>query len=69
MLPRATMALPNISPSVMPRLKAEIFKAEAKSSAFGVHLSAVASMPAWKLGDIPKANSPQTNNSTTIGDR
>ncbi|TCL18774.1 hypothetical protein EV691_14324 [Azotobacter chroococcum] len=64
---RATMALPSVSPRVMPRLNAEMFSAEAKSTARGASRSAVASMPAWKPGDMPKASAPQTNSSATIG--
>src|SRR5690606_7052017 len=43
---RATSELPSVSPSVIPKLNAEMFSADAKSTARGAHWPAVASMPA-----------------------
>jgi hypothetical protein len=47
-------------------LNAEIFSLEATSIASGLKRSIVSSIPAWKHGDNPKANDPQTNNMTTV---
>ena len=49
----ATNALPSVSPSVLPRLSAEMFSAEAKPTAWGVQRPAVSNMPTFSADTVP----------------
>lgn len=65
--PCATSALPETSPWEFPRLNTEMLSAEAKSTAFGVNRSAVASLPLCTAGEMPNASPSHTNNTRMVG--
>ena len=65
-LPAATRLPPVYSPNAIPKLNAAIFSEEVKSTAFGICVEAMLSMPVCSDGDSEKARKPHINNTGVI---